>query len=115
MAAGTKRMVQRNVIVRNLKSLEALVGVTNICSEKTGTLTQGTMIVKKAWIPGRGTYSVSATSEPFNPTQGQVDLQDAQPKDIDFQVSDAEGTPINPEEVVATDPTLQEQSYNPLH
>lgn len=28
MAAGTKRMVQRNVIVRNLRSLEALGGVT---------------------------------------------------------------------------------------
>ena len=28
MAAGTKRMVRRNVIVRNLKSLEALGGVT---------------------------------------------------------------------------------------
>ncbi|PNP54404.1 hypothetical protein FNYG_15644 [Fusarium nygamai] len=108
MAAGTKRMVQRNVIVRNLKSLEALGGVTNICSDKTGTLTQGTMIVKKAWIPGRGTYSVGATSESFNPTQGQLGLQDAQPKDIDFQLSDAEGTPINPEEVVARDPTLQE-------
>ncbi|KAM6536149.1 P-type ATPase [Fusarium falciforme] len=108
MAAGTKRMVQRNVIVRNLKSLEALGGVTNICSDKTGTLTQGTMIVKKAWIPGRGTYSVGATSEPFNPTQGQLGLQDAQPKDIDFQHSGAEGTPINPEEVVARDPTLQE-------
>ncbi|KAJ0134343.1 Uncharacterized protein HZ326_22605 [Fusarium oxysporum f. sp. albedinis] len=48
------------------------------------------MIVKKAWIPGRGTYSVSATSEPFNPTQGQLGLQDAPPKDIDFQLSDAE-------------------------
>jgi P-type Na+/K+ transporter len=30
MAAGTKRMVQRNVIVRNLKSLEALGGVTSM-------------------------------------------------------------------------------------
>ncbi|RBA11856.1 sodium transport ATPase, partial [Fusarium proliferatum] len=127
MAAGTKRMVQRNVIVRNLKSLEALVEslvcpvevlhpesnllltlVLDICSDKTGTLTQGTMIVKKVWIPGRGTYSVGATSEPFNPTQGQLGLQDAQPKDIDFQLSDAEGTIINPEEVVARDPTLQE-------
>lgn len=28
MAAGTKRMVERNVIVRNLKSLEALGAVT---------------------------------------------------------------------------------------
>ena len=29
MAAGTKIMVQRNVIVRNMRSLEALGGVTS--------------------------------------------------------------------------------------
>ena len=32
MAAGTKRMVERNVIVRNLKSLEALGAVTGTCA-----------------------------------------------------------------------------------
>jgi Na+-exporting ATPase len=39
MAAGTKRMVERNVVVRNLKSLEALGAVTDICSDKTGMST----------------------------------------------------------------------------
>ncbi|KAI8648674.1 Cation-ATPase-N domain-containing protein [Fusarium keratoplasticum] len=108
MAAGTKRMVQRHVIVRNLKSLEALGGVTNICSDKTGTLTQGNMIVKKAWIPGRGTYSVGSTSEPFNPTVGDLGFKEAQPKDINFQENDAEGTLVNAEDLVARDKTLQE-------
>ena len=41
MAVGTKIMSQRNVIVRKMDSLEALGAVTNICSDKTGTLTQG--------------------------------------------------------------------------
>lgn len=72
MAVGTKRMVERNVIVRKLDSLEALGAVTDICSDKTGTLTQGKMVVKKAWIPSRGTYSVGASNEPFNPTIGDV-------------------------------------------
>ncbi|KAJ4189404.1 P-type ATPase [Fusarium solani] len=108
MAAGTKRMVQRHVIVRNLKSLEALGGVTNICSDKTGTLTQGNMIVKKAWIPGRGTYSVGSTSEPFNPTVGDLGFKEAQPKDINFQENDAEGTLVNAEDLVARDKTLEE-------
>ncbi|KAM4066371.1 E1-E2 ATPase domain-containing protein [Hirsutella rhossiliensis] len=108
MAAGTKRMVQRNVIVRNLKSLEALGAVSNICSDKTGTLTQGTMIVKKAWIPGRGTYSVGTTSEPFNPTEGPLGLTPAQPKDINFRGADADGDTIDGPELVARDATLRQ-------
>ncbi|KAF4506661.1 hypothetical protein G6O67_006724 [Ophiocordyceps sinensis] len=108
MAAGTKRMVQRNVIVRNLKSLEALGAVSNICSDKTGTLTQGTMTVKKAWIPGRGTYTVGTTNEPFNPHVGQLGLKAAQPKDIDFGGADADGDAIDGPELVARDATLRE-------
>ncbi|KAG7134895.1 Sodium transport ATPase 5 like protein [Verticillium longisporum] len=91
MAAGTKRMVQRHVIVRNLKSLEALGAVTNICSDKTGTLTQGNMVVRKAWVPGVGTFSVKDATEPFNPTKGSLSSRVEQPKDISFQAEDAEG------------------------
>ncbi|KAH9902091.1 sodium transport ATPase 5 [Xylariomycetidae sp. FL2044] len=72
MAAGTKRMVERHVIVRKLNALEALGAVTDICSDKTGTLTQGKMVARKAWIPGSGTFSVGESSEPFNPTVGAL-------------------------------------------
>ncbi|KAI1483279.1 potassium/sodium eff [Daldinia eschscholtzii] len=85
MAAGTKRMVERNVIVRNLKSLEALGAVTDICSDKTGTLTQGKMVARRAWIPAIGTYTVETASEPFNPTTGQISLNTHQPSQIDFE------------------------------
>ncbi|KAI1572015.1 MgtA Cation transport ATPase [Pyrenophora tritici-repentis] len=70
MAAGTKSMVTRNVIVRNLKSLEALGGVTDICSDKTGTLTQGKMIARGAWIPGVGTYTIEDSTAPPGPYSG---------------------------------------------
>lgn len=66
------------------------------------------MIVKKAWIPGRGTYSVGATNEPFNPTVGDLGFREEQPKDINFQGGDAEGTPINAEEMARQDNTLRE-------
>ncbi|GAB1316944.1 P-type ATPase [Madurella fahalii] len=86
MAAGTKRMVERNVIVRNLKSLEALGAVTDICSDKTGTLTQGKMVARGAWIPGLGTYTVELTSsEPFNPTKGDIRFDARAPHEIDFR------------------------------
>lgn len=72
MAAGTKRMVERHVVVRKLDSLEALGAVTDICSDKTGTLTQGKMVVKKAWIPSHGTISVGQSDNPFDPTDGDL-------------------------------------------
>ncbi|KAL6150296.1 P-type ATPase [Exserohilum turcicum] len=92
MAAGTKRMVQRHVIVRNLKSLEALGGVTDICSDKTGTLTQGKMVAKKAWIPAKGTYSVGQSDEPHNPTIGDLTFNPKQPRHIDADMDEKTAT-----------------------
>ncbi|KAK4508550.1 hypothetical protein PRZ48_002289 [Zasmidium cellare] len=88
MAAGTKRMVERNVIVRNLRSLEALGGVTDICSDKTGTLTQGKMVAKKAWIPAKGTYTIGESDEPFNPTKGDISFISKEPRNVQMQDRD---------------------------
>ena len=110
MAAGTKRMVQRNVIVRNLKSLEALGAVTDICSDKTGTLTQGKMVARGAWVPGLGTYTVEPSSEPFNPTMGDVRFDSRMPHQINFRPSsekdgekvEQQGSIIKPAELLAS-------------
>jgi len=80
MAVGTKIMSQRNVIVRKMDSLEALGAVTNICSDKTGTLTQGRMVVKKAWVAATGTYTVGNTNEPFNPEIGEIRFLPGSPR-----------------------------------
>ncbi|KAJ5235709.1 uncharacterized protein N7469_004877 [Penicillium citrinum] len=76
IAVGTKAMAKGNVIVRKLQCLEAVGGVTNICSDKTGTLTQGKMIARSAWIPGAGTLTVRQTTDPYDPTSGVVQLDE---------------------------------------
>ncbi|KAF1844346.1 potassium/sodium eff [Cucurbitaria berberidis CBS 394.84] len=85
MAAGTKSMVKRNVIVRNLKSLEALGGVTDICSDKTGTLTQGKMIARGAWIPSMGTYTIENSTAPQDPTAGEIRFSSESPRKMDLK------------------------------
>ncbi|KAH7112545.1 sodium P-type ATPase-like protein [Dendryphion nanum] len=100
MAAGTKSMVKRNVIVRNLKSLEALGGVTDICSDKTGTLTQGKMIARGAWIPGLGTYTIENSTAPQDPTVGDVRFHPNTPQKIDLKAGgDVCGELITPEKL----------------
>ncbi|KAK4163745.1 sodium transport ATPase 5 [Cladorrhinum sp. PSN259] len=108
MAAGTKVMVQRNVIVRNMRSLEALGGVTNICSDKTGTLTQGKMVARMAWIPEHGTYSVNTTNDPYNPETGTVTFIPAEPRNMHNRASDHQGTPVNPLSETHLHPSLQQ-------
>ena len=72
MVVAVTVMRKANVVVRDLSALEALGGVTNICSDKTGTLTEGAMIVRKAWIPASHTYTVRDSQSPNDPTKGRV-------------------------------------------
>lgn len=71
-ALGTKAMAKGNVIVRKLAALEAVGGVTNICSDKTGTLTQGKMLAKRVWLADGTEVSVRETTHPFDPSSGTV-------------------------------------------
>jgi len=64
MVVGMTVMRKANVVIRDLSALEALGGITNICSDKTGTLTQGSMIVKKVWLPKVGIYTVNNSTDP---------------------------------------------------
>ncbi|KAI5949393.1 ENA1 [Candida jiufengensis] len=83
MAIGAQVMVTKNVIVRKLDSLEALGGINDICSDKTGTLTLGKMIAKKVWIPNFGSFNVENSNEPYNHTIGEVKFNEMSPKQID--------------------------------
>lgn len=88
MAAGTKVMSEKNVVVRRMNALEALGAVTDICSDKTGTLTQGKMVAKKVWMPSRGTYSVGPSSNPINPEEGDLSHCEKSPYQMDKEESE---------------------------
>ena len=72
MVVGMTQMRKRKVVIRQLSALEALGGVTNICSDKTGTLTQGQMITRKVWLPDVGVYTVEGAEDASDPTKGTV-------------------------------------------
>ncbi|MCS6821381.1 MAG: cation-translocating P-type ATPase [Microscillaceae bacterium] len=50
LSIGVQKMLKKKVLVRTLASVETLGSCDVICTDKTGTLTQNQMTVRKIWI-----------------------------------------------------------------
>lgn len=90
LSTAAKELAKNHALVRRMDAIETLAAVTDVCSDKTGTITLGKMVTRRVWVPAAleagklgadtefGTdldegqyFTVETGSDPFYP-QGQV-------------------------------------------
>jgi Ca2+-transporting ATPase len=76
LALGIRRMVGRKALLRRLQAAETLGAATVICTDKTGTLTQNAMTVRRVWVPAG---VVEFTGVGYAPDSGLVDIDGGSP------------------------------------
>jgi H+-transporting ATPase len=67
LSLGANQLAEDGAIVRKIEAIEALAGVTVLCSDKTGTLTTGQMQLQDDWHEdGKGTLAFATPTDSYH-------------------------------------------------
>jgi calcium-translocating P-type ATPase len=114
LALGVQGMARRACIVKRLSAVETLGATTVICTDKTGTLTQGRMEARFAWAAGRtralsdpGTGGADGVRELFEAAvlASQASAERGDPTEVAMIVAAARAG-VDPGKVRAAHPLL---------
>jgi len=75
LAYSTKKMLKDNNLIRHLTACETMGNATNICSDKTGTLTENRMTVVKGVFADTSHTDIQDTPSSINPAAKERLLQ----------------------------------------
>jgi Ca2+-transporting ATPase len=90
LAIGVRRMAKRHALIRKLHAAETLGCTTVICSDKTGTLTQDQMTVRRIYVDGKTIDVTGVGYEPkgeFHLNGRAMDVSKDMPLQALFRIS----------------------------
>ena len=113
LSTGCSEMVKENVLMRKIAAVETLGSASIICTDKTGTLTEGKMTLVAMYTGGKD-YTV--TGKGFNPTVGGILAEDGADAAQDGGVRATLGSAVlgsNTTLKLETDPETGETKWMP--